>query len=76
VTKKFEESAERAAARVIDLVDSPSGIISLSAAKQVLDRSQGTRTSDPMRTGLQIVIYNTGGDKPTTVIEGDVDGGQ
>jgi hypothetical protein len=29
-----------------------------------------------MRTGLQIVIYNTGGDKPTTVIEGDVDGGQ
>jgi hypothetical protein len=76
VTKKFEESAERAAARVIDLVDSPSGIVSLSAAKQVLDRSQGSRTSDPMRTGLQIVIYNTGGEKSPTVIEGQSDGDQ
>jgi hypothetical protein len=75
VTKKFEENAERAASRVIDLVDSPSGIVSLSAAKQVLDRSQGTRSTDPMRTGLQIVIYNTGGDKPATVIEGQSDGG-
>lgn len=75
VTRKFEENAENAAKRVIELVDSPSGIVSLSAAKQVLDRSQGSRTSDPMRSGLQIVIYNTGGDKPTTVIEGDVDGG-
>jgi hypothetical protein len=76
VTKKFEENAEHAAKRVIDLVDSPSGIVSLSAAKQVLDRSQGSRGSDPMRTGLQIVIYNTGGEKSPTVIEGQSDGGQ
>lgn len=59
VTKMFEEHASNAAKRVVDLVDSPSGVVALSAAKQVLDRSQGSRAQDPMKTGLQIVIYNT-----------------
>jgi hypothetical protein len=45
VTKKFEESAEHAAKRVIDLVDSPSGIVSLSAAKQVLGLSHSQVSS-------------------------------
>lgn len=63
VTKMFEEHASNAAKRVVDLVDSPSGIVALSAAKQVLDRSQGSRTADPMKTGLQIVIYNSSAEK-------------
>lgn len=69
VTKKFEEKADAAAQKITDLVDSPSGLISLSAAKLVLEKAQGSKTQDPMKTGLQIVIYNNSGSDTPTLIE-------
>jgi hypothetical protein len=69
VTKLFEEKAEGAARRITDLVDSPSGIISLSASKIVLEKARGAQTQDPMKNGLQIVIYNNNSPDHSTVIE-------
>jgi hypothetical protein len=68
VTRKFEEKVGDAAQKISDLVDSPSGLIALRASQMVLDGAKANKAEDPMKQGLQIVIYNNvASEQPVTL---------